>query len=224
MEAIMRPYISDAWVSDKFGFNEETIEVKGKPAQLITLEGEFQRAEKPNKNNRIYSEALLQRETNKLRDSIKMRNGHPMGMDHPMPKPTDPPQIQMQQIKRIGLENACALTTALEMNGGVVYGKAIVITGDYGTGDKLAAFVRKGFRPAVSSRGMGGDPIMQGNYLYVPESYQMICYDFVTDPSTHNAILEQAFHEEVMFLESLKHPKRQLWEVLISLSEKHSKI
>lgn len=218
---ILKPYISDAYVSEHFGYTEATIEVQGKPTQLITLEGEFQRAGKPNKNNRIYDEALLRRETSKLRDSIKLRNGHPMGMDHPIPHPSDPPQLQMQQIKRIGLENACALTTALEMNGDIVYGKATVITGDFGTGDKLAAFVRKGFRPAVSSRGLGGDPMMRDGFMYVPESYQMVCYDFVTDPSTHNAILEQAFHEEVEMMEALKHPKRKFYEVLIELSKKH---
>lgn len=224
MEAVLRPYISDAIISEHFAFTEETIEIKGKPTNIIILEGEFQRAGKPNKNNRIYSESLLQRETKKLQDNIRQRNGHPAGLDHPMPNPNDPPQIQMQQIKRIGLGNACALITQLEMNNDVVYGKARVLSGDFGTGDKLASMVRNGFKPAISSRGLGGDPVMQGNYMYVPESYQMVTYDFVSDPSTHNAILEQAFHEEVMFLESLKHPKKQLWEVLISLSEKHSKI
>lgn len=221
MNDILKPYISEALVSEKFGFTEETIEVKGKPVNIMVLEGEFQRAGKPNKNNRIYDEALLRRETNKLADMIKQRNGHPMGMDHPIPHPNDPPQIQMQVIKRIGLENACALTTMLEMNRDVVYGKAKVITGDFGTGDKLAAFVKSGFRPAVSSRGLGGDPMMRDGFMYVPESYQMVCYDFITDPSTHNAILEQAMTEEFAMYEASKKHTRKFHEVLIELSKKY---
>lgn len=221
MEQILRPYISEAFISDKFAFNEETIEIKGKPVNVIILEGEFQRANKPNKNNRVYEESLLIRETKKLQESIRQRNGHPAGLDHPIPHPNDPPQIQMQVIKRIGLENACALITQLEMNNDVVYGKARVLSGDFGTGDKLASMVRNGFKPAISSRGLGGNPMIRDGFMYVPESYQMVTYDFVSDPSTHNAILEQAFHEEMQIMESLKHPKRKLWEVLIDLDKKY---
>lgn len=217
----LRPYISEALVSEKWGFTEETIEVGGAPMKVLMLEGEFQRAGKPNKNNRIYSEVLLSRETRKLQDSIRQRNGHPMGMDHPMPNPNDPPQIQMQQIKRIGLENACALTRNLEMNNGVVYGKAQIITGDYGTGDKMAALVRNKFKPAVSSRGLGGDPTYKDGFMYVPESYQMVCYDFVTDPSTHNAILEHVIQEEVSLFEQSQKHTRKLWDVMIDLKKKH---
>jgi len=221
MENILRPYISEALVSDHYSWNEETVEIKGKPINMIVLEGEFQRANRPNKNNRVYEEALLSRETKKLQESIKARNGHPMGLDHPTPHPSDPPQIQMQQIKRIGLDNACALTTALEMHNGVVYGKARILSGDFGTGDKMASFVRNGFKPAVSSRGLGGDPVMREGFMYVPESYQMVCYDFVTDPSTHNAILEQTMMEEVELMKISQVHKKKLYEVLIDLSKKH---
>jgi len=218
---VYRPYISEAWVSESFGYTEANIEINGKPYLQIILEGEFQRASKPNKNNRIYTETLLSRETAKLQESIRRRNGHPMGMDHPMPNPNDPPQLQLQQIKRIGLENACALTKVLEMNNGVVYGKAEVLTGDGGTGDKLASMVRRKFKPAVSSRGVGGDPVHQNGFMYVPESYNMVCYDFVTDPSTHNAILEQAIQEEVYLMEQATKYVRTLWDVMVDFNNKH---
>lgn len=221
METIFRPYISEAYVSDKFGFFEEKIETSMGIINQLILEGEFQRANKPNRNNRVYEQFILERETKSLQEGIKTRGGTPMGLDHPIPNPNDPPQVQVQIIQRIGMENACALNTVLEMNGDVVYGKSKVLQGDFSTGDKLAAFVRAGFKPAVSSRGLGGDPVMKNGYMYVPESYKMICYDFVTNPSTHNAILEQRINEELYFIEESNKHVRKLWDVLINLKQKY---
>jgi hypothetical protein len=118
------------------------------------------------------------------------------------------------------MENACALNFQLEMAKNVVYGKSRVLQGDFSTGDKLAAFVKAGFKPAVSSRGLGGDPVQKGEYLYVPESYKQVCYDFVTNPSTHNAILEQMMAEEY-YMYTHQEKKVKFYEVLIDLSKKY---
>lgn len=217
----LRPYISEALISEKFGYTEERIETEKGYENILILEGEFQRANYPNRNNRIYETAILEREIGVQQQMISARGGNPMGMDHPIPNPKDPPEIQTHIIQRIGLENACALNIHLEMHNGVVYGKARVLTGDYGTGDKLAAFVRNKFKPAVSSRGMGGDPIPKNGYLYVPENYKMICFDFVTNPSTHNAILEQAIQEEYNIMINANKYTRKLWEVLIDFHNKY---
>jgi len=217
----LRAYISTAWVSKAFGYTE-SIDEKSGSAQFI-LEGEFQRANAQNRNTRIYKFELLNRENNKLREIIESRGGHPMGMDHPIPDGTE---ASMTRIQRIDMENACGLTTWLEMQGDVVYGKAKIILGDYGTGDKLAAFVKAGYKPGVSSRGLGGDPVMTAEgYMYVPDDYNMICYDFVTNPSTHNAILQRSFQEEVDYYSHLTkgNTQKNVWEVLTSLSKKHIK-
>lgn len=221
MENNYRPYISEALVSRSFGYVEHIIEnPDGKKTTEYILEGEFQKANVPNKNNRVYTEELLKRETDRLREIIKERNGLLMGLDHPTPNQNDPPKVQAQQIMRIGLENACAVNIMLEMNNGVVYGKAKALVGDGGTGDKLVSFIKSGFKPAVSSRGIGGDPLYQDGLLYVPESYKMITYDFVSNPSVANSILEQAIHEELYLLEEANKYHRTVWEVLKNLESK----
>jgi len=223
-------YISEAVVAKTFGWNEAVDEKSG--AKYILLEGEFQRADAKNKNSRIYSEALLRRETDRMREIIAQRNGHPMGMDHPIPDPNDPNAVM--KIKRVDLSNACALTTNLEMNNKIVYGQAKILSGDYGTGDKLAAYVRNGFKPAVSSRGVGGKPQLNPTdaAIYVPESFKMICYDFVLDPSTHNAILEEKVYHEMAMLEHEIHElskgrghdgKSNFFSILNTLANKHSR-
>lgn len=219
MEQKTKAYISEALVAKNFGYTETVDESTGNKA--FVLEGEFQRANAQNRNTRIYKPDILRRETTKLIEIIESRGGHPMGMDHPIPDGTE---ASMTRIQRIDMENACGITTLLEMNSDVVYGKAKVVTGDYGTGDKLAAFVKAGYKPGVSSRGLGSDPVYTNEGLvYVPEDYNMICYDFVTNPSTHNAILQRTFQEEVSYLNNANSYKKNVWEVLTNLSKKNLK-
>jgi len=210
-------YISEAFVSKKFGYTESRDEESG--LMSLMLEGEFQRANAKNRNTRMYSNPLLSRETTKLAALIEDRGGLPMGMDHPIPDGSD---ASMVRVQRIGLENSCGLTTMLEMHGDIVYGKAKALVGDNSTGDKIAAFVKHGYKPGVSSRGLGGDPIHTNEgYVLVPEDYNMICYDFVTNPSTHNAILQRSFQEEVNNWEQSNIHERKVWEVLTDLTNKN---
>ena len=214
-------FISEAFVPEKFSFTEELIgENAAGPIKALIIEGEFQRAEAPNRNRRIYSEALLMRETNKLKDFIKERNGLPMSMDHPLPGDSEQ---AMTLIQRLGMADSCAMCVNLEMANKVVYGKARVLEGDHGNGDKLVSMLRTGFKPGVSSRGIGGKPAYQSEgFIYVPEDFQMLTYDMVTSPSTYNAILSQRFNEELMFYENeLKHHTKTLWSVLTDIKAKY---
>jgi len=216
----MQAYISQAVIPTKFGWNEAVIgeDANGKIRALI-LEGEFQKAESQNRNGRMYSEQLLTRETNKLKQFITERNGLPMGMDHPLPGDSESAMVLVQ---RMGMENACALCVELDMSNKVVYGKSRIIEGDHGTGDKLASMVRAGFKPGVSSRGMGGKPVHQSNgIIMVPEDYNMITYDFVTSPSTFNAILQEQVNEEIALWDEAQPKTQKVWEVLTDLSKKY---
>ena len=111
-------YISTAYTSDNFGWKEEVISEDSRGAiKAMILEGEFQRAEAKNRNGRVYSEALLMRETNRLKEFIKERNGFPMSMDHPLPGDD---KTAMTLIQRMGLNEAAGLCTHLEMNNKIV--------------------------------------------------------------------------------------------------------
>ena len=218
----MKAYISEALIPRQFGWNEQQIgESATGPIMALVLEGEFQRAEEPNRNKRVYSRNLLGRETDKLQKFIEERNGLLMGMDHPLPGDTD---AAMTLVQRMGMENSCAMCTHLEMNNNVVYGRSKVLEGDHGTGDKLAAMVRAGFKPGVSSRGIGGKPQYDPKgWTMVPEDYSMITYDYVSQPSTFNAILSEQINEEIALFESnISHDdKKKMWEVLTDLSNKY---
>ena len=214
-------YISLADVPQSFGYKEEIIgESANGPVKALMMEGEFQRAETKNRNGRVYSNTLLNRETKKLKQFIEERNGLPMSMDHPLPGEDE---RSMTLIQRMGLADTAGLCVHLEMSNNIVYGKAKVIEGDHGMGDKLAALVRAGFKPGVSSRGLGGKPVYHNDgTIYVPEDYNMITYDWVSSPSTHNAILERRFNEEIQMFKHTKESTKKLWNVLTDLSGKYT--
>ena len=217
-------YVSEAWVPTSFGYKEEIIGENAQgPITALILEGEFQRSEAKNRNGRIYSDPLLLRETKKLQQFIAERNGLPMGLDHPLPGDDEK---SMVLIQRMGMGDAASLCIQLEMENRIVFGKHKIITGDHGAGDKLAALVLAGFKPGVSSRGLGGKPMLINGSIYVPEDYTMITYDNVSQPSTFNAIMERRFNEEIQWLESeIKNNKKtKIWDVLTNLSGKYGEL
>lgn len=200
-------YISEALEPKSFGFSEEVIgeDARG-PIKQIVIEGEYQRAEAKNKNQRVYSEELLGRETHILGEQIKSRNGIPGELDHPLPGNTEKDLILAQ---RVSMREAAILNVALEMNNRVVYGKSVVVE-DSVNGKSLAGFIKKKWRPGISSRGLGGKPMMSAEgYLQVPMDYRMITYDVVSNPSNHNSILRQRMDEEFAMFESEMHKKSQ---------------
>lgn len=200
-------YISEALDAKLFGYSEEIIgEDSNGPVKQIVIEGEYQRAGQKNKNQRVYSEELLSRETHILAEQIKTRNGVPGELDHPLPGNTEKDLILAQ---RVSMRNAAILNVSLEMNNKVVYGKSIVVE-ESADGRALMGFLKKKWKPGISSRGLGGKPMMSAEgYLQVPMDYRMITYDIVSNPSNHNSILRQRMDEEFAMLESEMKKKTQ---------------
>ena len=216
MQNEMIAYMSFAHVPQTFGYHEEVIseDANGVKKKKLILEGEFQQANITNRNNRMYTESLLARETKKLSSIIESRGGRPMELDHPLPGIEKKDLIKAQ---RVSLERACALCTHLEMNGNIVYGKSEVVEeNQYGA--TLGGLVRRNWKPGVSSRGLGGKPLQTAQgFLMVPEDYNMVTYDYVSDPSNYNSILETIVEEQMLMIQQNERPSyrgRKLWSVL----------
>lgn len=193
-------YISEAIEAKSFGYTEEIIgEDSNGAIKAIVIEGEYQRADKTNRNRRVYSEELLGRETRLLMESIKGRGGIPGELDHPLPGNTEKDLLLAQ---RVSMSNAAVLNTHLEMTNKIVYGKSRVIE-ENANGRTLAGFIRAKWKPGISSRGLGGKPQMSAEgYLSVPMDYRMVTYDIVSNPSNHNSILQERMEEEFAMFES----------------------
>lgn len=149
----------------------EAIDDKEKGA--LYIEGIFMQANIKNRNGRIYPRSVLEAAVNKyIAEQINTRqslgeNNHP---PRAMPDPTQ----------------ASLIIEKLWWEGDNVMGRARIIEGDYGPGDKLAANIRAGWIPGVSSRGLGS--VKNG---LVQEGFRLtVGVDAVWGPSAPDAYVK----------------------------------
>ncbi len=136
------------------------------------LTGVMQRANSKNGNGRIYKKETLQREVENYHKMVKERRA--LGeLDHP-------------DDQVINLKNASHLVTDIWWDGDDVMGKVQVL--DTPSGKVLKELVKAGVKLGISSRGMGSVKESNGNTL-VEDDFQLICFDFVSEPSTTGAFM-----------------------------------
>lgn len=132
----------------------------------LYIEGIFATAELQNKNKRVYKKDTLQREVNKLEETIK--NGSLWGeLNHP----TDDPDIN--------LERAAILIEKLTWQGNNLLGRAVVL--ETPMGNIARALIKRG-TVGISSRGLGS--VDSDGYVN-NQSYHLITWDVVGNPSNH---------------------------------------
>ena len=136
------------------------------------LTGIIQRADTVNGNGRVYPYNVLMREMKNYEKLVSERRA--LGeLDHP-------------DDSVINLKNASHMMTKVWWDGKNVMGKAKVL--DTPSGQVLRTLVQSGVSIGISSRGMGSVSEAQGNTV-VEDDFQLICFDFVSDPSTPGAFM-----------------------------------
>lgn len=143
---------------------------------LVKFRGKFQEADAINKNKRSYPFSVLDENVKNLKESIE--NGGLIGeLDHP----TD---------SIVHFANASHKITKLWWEGKVLMGEGLILNTPHGK--ILKALINDGVRVGISSRGVGNGKVNEEGILVIGESYKLITFDAVADPST-----SQAFQEKV---------------------------
>lgn len=146
----------------------------------IYIYGTFMQADIINGNKRVYPRSLLDSAINQYMES-RVRKGKALGeWEHPSDR------VEADHTK------AVLLIEDLWWEGNDVKGKAILSTGDHAEGDKIASLMRIGWRPSVSSRGVGrlkGNMARDG-YMTVDTYRISVGIDIVNDPSAPDANVE----------------------------------
>ena len=138
----------------------------------MMLTGKLQEADVQNGNGRVYPHAVLMREVKNYQKLVKENRA--LGeLDHP-------------DSAVINLANASHMITACWMEGNSVMGKAKVLNTP--SGGILRSLVESGVTLGISSRGMGSVTESQGKTM-VEDDFQLICFDFVSEPSTPGAFM-----------------------------------
>ena len=138
----------------------------------MMLSGKLQEADVQNGNGRVYPHKVLMREVENYKKLVKEKRA--LGeLDHP-------------DDSVINLNNASHMVTDIWMDDKAVMGKVKVLNTP--SGQVLKSLVESGVKLGISSRGMGSVSEGGGNVV-VQEDFQLICFDFVSEPSTPNAFM-----------------------------------
>ena len=138
----------------------------------MILTGKLQEAEVENGNRRVYPKPILEREMKNYMMLVKENRA--LGeLDHP-------------DDSVINLKNASHMVTECWWDGNNVMGKVKVLNTP--SGKILQQLVNDGVKLGISSRALGSVNESEGRTM-VQEDLQLICFDFVSEPSTPNAYM-----------------------------------
>lgn len=138
----------------------------------VIVRGEFGRAGVPTENKRVYGGKLWEQQIQKLKKSLKERKV--LGM------------IEHPTNGRTSLKDVSHVVTDLYLNEeGVLIGEAEILP--TACGKDLAAILRSGCPVGVSSRGYGSTIRNERGEDVVQEDYQLVTFDFVSDPADSTA-------------------------------------
>ena len=142
---------------------------------LTKFRGKFQEAEAINKNKRMYPFGVLDENVKKLQECVKNR-----GLIGELDHPTD---------SIIHFEKASHVITKLWWDGNVMMGEGEILNTPHGK--ILKSLLNDGVRIGISSRGVGNGKVDENGILVIGESYKLITFDAVADPSTFAAYQEK---------------------------------
>jgi len=138
----------------------------------MILTGKLQEAEVQNGNGRVYPKKILEREMKNY--TMLIKESRALGeLDHP-------------DDSIINLKNASHMVTDAWWDGNNVMGKVKVLNTP--SGKILQQLVNDGVKLGISSRALGSVNESEGKTM-VQEDLQLICFDFVSEPSTPNAYM-----------------------------------
>ena len=151
--------------------NEAMKENNGK----LVVKGVLQRADTKNQNGRVYPKEILMREAKKYSDGF-VKQKRAMGeLDHP-------------ESSVVNLQNVSHNITDMNFNGDDLVGTVEILTTP--SGNILRELFKNGIKLGISSRGMGAvESVNENGAQEVQDDFELIAFDFVSNPSTHGAFL-----------------------------------
>lgn len=138
----------------------------------VVMKGILQKSDTLNQNGRIYPRNILEREVRNYQKFI-IENRALGELDHP-------------DSSVVNLKNVSHIVREAHIEGDVVYGSVEIL--DTPSGKILQSLVESGVKLGISSRGVGTTK-KQDDYQIVQDDFQLICWDFVSEPSTPGAFM-----------------------------------
>lgn len=140
------------------------------------VEGVLQRAGAKNQNGRIYPKTILEREAKKYSETFINENRALGELDHP-------------ESSVVNLNNVSHNILKVWWNGDDLLGTVQVL--DTPSGRILKTLFKEGITLGISSRGLGSvKELYKEQAVEVQDDFELIAWDFVSNPSTHQAFMK----------------------------------
>ena len=154
--------------------NEAIKENNGK----LVVKGVLQRANAKNQNGRVYPKEILMRESKKYNDNFVKQNRALGELDHP-------------DSSVVNLQNVSHNVKEMHFEGDNLLGTVEILTTP--SGNILKELFKNGIKLGISSRGLGSVEVVResnGDQVSkVGDDFELIAFDFVSNPSTHGAFM-----------------------------------
>lgn len=196
---VLREYfeLCEGGVCQDFLTESEKAEVRN---GVLYLTGIMQKSDTPNGNGRVYPDRVLRREVENYQKLVKEKRA--LGeLDHP-------------EDSVINLKNASHMVTQVWWDGKNVMGKVKVLNTP--SGQILQNLVESGVTLGISSRGLGSVHESRDGQVVVEDDFQLICFDFVSEPSTPGAYMMREGKQRDIFTKADK-INRALNDVLMGI-------
>ena len=148
--------------------------IKENNGKLI-VKGVLQRAESKNQNGRVYPREVLLKEVGKYLDTNVQERRALGELDHPA-------------SSVVNLNNASHNVVEMHWDGDDLLGTVEVLSTP--AGNILKELFKSGIKLGISSRGLGSvEPMKEEDTVEVQPDFELIAFDFVSNPSTHGAFM-----------------------------------
>lgn len=141
----------------------------------LLVKGVLQRADAKNQNGRVYPKNILMREAKKYAD-INIKERRALGeLDHP-------------DSSVVNLNNVSHNVTEMHWDENDLIGTVEVLSTP--SGNILKELFKCGIKLGISSRGLGSVKQLGEAQVEVQDDFELIAFDFVSNPSTQGAFLK----------------------------------
>lgn len=145
------------------------------PSKPMIVQGVLQRANAKNQNGRVYPKDILEREVKKYDDNF-VKERRALG------------ELDRPDSSVVNLQNVSHNVVEMMWNGDDLVGKVEILPTP--SGNILKALFKAGIKLGISSRGLGSvRKNVRENADEVQDDFELIAFDFVSNPSTRGAFL-----------------------------------
>ena len=155
----------------------------------LVVEGVLQRSGAKNQNGRVYPKEILAREVAEYK-KVNIAENRALGeLDHP-------------ESSVVNLNNVSHNILDCWWKGDDVVGKVEIL----GTpaGNILKELLKAGILLGISSRGLGSVKELDEGTVEVEDDFELICWDFVSNPSTQGAFMKPIQSEGILAEQAIK--------------------